>query len=210
MIAFCKGRLRHFAWAAFAGLLAFGPIAAQAHPHVFIKQHVEAVFDRSGLTGIRLTWRFDAMYSSMMRADYVSSKKGPLTPEDVKTLHDKCFSALKDEHYFTTVTFDGHPLPLGVPTDFSAEAAGDSIVYRFVIPLKLLPGQIRPTNKVEISVFDPSYYVYYELAAGKPVDVVGGSEFGAACTAKAVWRPSIGWGTVHSDLVTCTYRGPRS
>lgn len=204
-------RTRHWpraACAVLAGLLALWPAASQAHPHVFIKQHVAALFDQSGLVGFRLTWRFDPMYSSMMRADYVVSKAGALTPEDVKALHDKCFVDLRDEHYFTTVTVNGAPLPLGEPADFSATSVDGDIVYSFVIPLKPDPKALRPENKAEITVFDPSYYVYYELAANDPVATTGGTALGAACTSKVVWRASVGWGRVHSDVVTCTYRAP--
>jgi ABC-type uncharacterized transport system substrate-binding protein len=182
---------------------------AQAHPHIFIKQHVVALFDQTGLTGFRLTWHFDPMYSSMMRADFVSSKSGPLTPADIKNLHDKSFGDLKDVHYFTSVTFNGKPLSLGAPTDFSAASVGGDIVYTFVVPLKPQPQDVRPQNTVAITVFDPSYYVYYSLAANDPVAVTGGTNLAAACGSSVVWRPSQGWGTVHSDLVTCTYHGPR-
>jgi ABC-type uncharacterized transport system substrate-binding protein len=205
MTALQTMRLRPAVAGIFVAFLAFAP-PAEAHPHVFIKQHVTALFDRSGLIGVRLRWRFDPMYSSMMRADFVSSKQGKLTREDVKSLHDKCFADLKDEHYFTTIAVNGKPLRLDEPTDFSAEADGDSIVYSFVFPLKPASMPRQAENAIEITVFDPSYYVYYELAADHPVAVEGGAALGASCAAKAVWRPSIGWGTVHSDLVTCTYR----
>jgi len=208
MIGLRTKHLLRAACAVSAGLLASRPAVVQAHPHVFIKQHVVALFDRSGLTGFRLTWRFDPMYSSMMRHDYVASKAGPLTPEDVKKLHDECFVDLQDEHYFTTVTLNSAPLPLGVPTDFSATLVDGDMVYSFVIPLQPAPKELRPENKVEITVFDPSYYVYYELAANAPVAAVGGSALGASCSSKVVWRDSVGWGRIHSDLVSCTYRGP--
>ena len=113
--------------AVIAGLLTSVPPAAQAHPHVFIKQHVAALFDQSGFTGFRLTWRFDPMYSSMMRADFVTSKTSHLTPADVKNLHDKSFIHLKEVHYFTTVTFNGEPLPLGQPTDSRRHRLGRAL-----------------------------------------------------------------------------------
>jgi ABC-type uncharacterized transport system substrate-binding protein len=191
-----------------AAIVAWTPLPASAHPHIFIKQHVVALFDQSGLTGFRLTWRFDPMYSSMMRADFVSAPSGPLTPADIKNLHDKSFVDLKNVHYFTSVTFNGKPLSFGVPTDFSAAAVGGSIVYTFVIPLKPDPQELRPKNAATITVFDPSYYVYYELAAKDPVAVTDGTKLGAVCGASVVWRPTQGWGQVHSDLVTCTYRSP--
>jgi ABC-type uncharacterized transport system substrate-binding protein len=208
MFGFRTRRLPRATCAILAGFLGSWPAVAQAHPHVFIKQHVAALFDRSGLTGFRLTWRFDPMYSSMMRADFVGSKDGPLTAADVKKLHDNCFADLKDEHYFTAVTFNGAPLPLGTPTDFSASSVDGDIVYSFVIPLKPDPGTLRPENQVEITVFDPSYYVYYELAADDPVVESGGAALGAQCGSKAVWRDSVGWGRVHSDVVACSYRSP--
>jgi ABC-type uncharacterized transport system substrate-binding protein len=208
MVVFCFIRSLLIAALAVAGFVAFPLGTARAHPHVFIKHRVEVVFDRSGLTGIRLTWHFDSMYSSMMRADFVSSKTGALSPEDVKNLHDKSFVDLKDQHYFTTVTFNGETLPLGEPTEFSANSVDGDIVYGFFISLKPDPAKVRPENTIEISVFDPSYFVYYELFANDPTRAVGGTELSAACTAKGVWRASVGWGSVHSDLVTCTYHSP--
>lgn len=208
MIAFNASRWMRRALAAVGMLVSLAPMA-QAHPHIFIKQHVVALFDQSGFAGFRLTWRFDPLYSSMMRADFVSSKTGPLSAADVKTLHDKSFVDLKNEHYFTTVTFNGKSVPLGVPTDFSAAAVDDSIVYTFVVPLKPDPHDIRVQNTLEITIFDPSYYVYYELAEADPVKTTGGTTLGAACRATVVWRESIGWGRVHSDLVTCSYHAPR-
>lgn len=181
---------------------------AEAHPHIFITQHVVALFDQSSFAGFRLTWRFDPLYSSMMRADFVSAKTGPLSAADVKTLHDKSFVDLKSEHYFTTVTFNGKQVPFGDPTGFSAEAVDNSIVYTFVLPVKPDHRDVQASNAVAITVFDPSYYVYYELAEADPVSVTGGSAAGAACRAAVVWRDSIGWGRVHSDVVSCTYRSP--
>ena len=208
MFASRKKRWLRLAWAVVAGAAALAPLIAHAHPHVFIKQHVEALFDQSGFTGIRLTWSFDAMYSSMMRSDFVSSKVGPLTPADVKSLHDQSFIDLKDVHFFTTVTFNGETLPLDEPTNFSATWIGGNAVYNFVIPLKPDPRRVRAQNEIDITVFDPSYYVYYELAADHPVKAVADKDLHAACGAKTVWRDSIGWGNVRSDLVTCTYDSP--
>jgi ABC-type uncharacterized transport system substrate-binding protein len=198
-------------WSGAAGVIAalilIGmPVAAHAHPHIFIEQHVVALFDQSGLTGFKFTWRFDPMYSSMMRADFVSSRSGPLTPADIKSLHDKSFVDLKAVHYFTRVTFNNKPLSLGIPTDFSAASAGGSIVYTFVIPLK--PKNVQPKNTVTVTVFDPSYYVYYDLAKDDPVTVTGGANLAAVCAPSVVWRPTQGWGSVHSDLVSCTYHAP--
>jgi ABC-type uncharacterized transport system substrate-binding protein len=189
---------------------AWVPLAADAHPHVFIDQHVAALFGPAGITGFRLTWRFDPLYSSMMRSDYVASKTGPLTQGDVQHLHDQCFVDLKDEHYFTTITLNGKPIEFGEPTDFRATASGENIIYSFVMPLPPDAVTAQGDNTISISVFDPSYYVYYELAASNPVTQAGGARFGATCGAKTVLRDSIGWGRVKSDVVTCTYHSPGS
>jgi len=182
---------------------------AAAHPHIFIEEHVEVLFDQNGATGVRMTWSFDELYSSMLRSDYTGTKKGPITAKDVRSLHDKAFTNLASVHYFTTVTLDGQPVTLGTPTDFTASFnADDKAIYSFVIPLTLP----KPAAKslLEIAVFDPEYYVDFELASDDPVKATGGELVKADCEPGTVQRDTQGWGTVDADIVSCSYRGGAS
>ena len=57
-------------------------LPAAAHPHIFIEEHVEVLFDQNNVTGVRMTWSFDELYSSMLRSDYTDTKKGPITAKE--------------------------------------------------------------------------------------------------------------------------------
>lgn len=190
---------------ALAALLLAQPAAA--HPHIFIEEHVEVLFDQNNVTGVRMTWSFDELYSSMLRSDYTDTKSGPITAKDVQKLHDKAFTNLTSVHYFTTMSLDGKPVTLGTPTDFTARFdADDKAVYSFVIPLTL-PKAVAPKSLLEIAVFDPEYYVDFELASDDPVKSTGGQALKADCQPGTVQRDTQGWGTVDADIVSCTYHG---
>lgn len=179
---------------------------AAAHPHIFIEEHVEVLFDQNNVTGVRMTWSFDELYSSMLRSDYTGTKKGAITAKDVKSLHDKAFANLASVHYFTTMSLDGQPVTLGTPTDFTARFdADDKAIYSFVIPLTL--PKAGPKSLLEIAVFDPEYYVDFELATDDPVKATGGATLKADCQPGTVQRDTQGWGQVDADIVSCTYQG---
>lgn len=194
---------------ALLGLGAVGlvlPRPAAAHPHIFIEEHVEVLFDQDTVTGVRMTWSFDELYSSMLRSDYTATKKGPITAKDVQSLHDKAFTNLASVHYFTTMSLDGQPVTLGTPKDFTASFnADDKAIYSFVIPLSLPKASAK--NLLEIAVFDPEYYVDFELASDNPVKATGGEGLKADCQPGTVQRDTQGWGTVDADIVSCTYQG---
>ncbi len=180
-------------------------VPAAAHPHIFIEEHVEVLFDQNNVTGVRMTWSFDELYSSMLRSDYTETKKGPITAKDVKTLHEKAFNNLASVHYFTTMSLDGKPVTFGVPKDFTASFnADDKAIYSFVIPVTLPKADAH--SLLEIAVFDPEYYVDFELAQDDPVKSSGGESLKADCEAGTVQRDTQGWGTVDADIVSCRYQ----
>jgi ABC-type uncharacterized transport system substrate-binding protein len=197
-------------WRHVAPLLALAacgcPAAALAHPHIFIEEHVEVLFDQNNVTGVRMTWSFDELYSSMLRSDYTGTKKGPITAKDVQSLHDKAFTNLASVHYFTTMSLDGKPVEFGTPKDFTARFdADDKAIYSFVIPLSLPKAAAK--SLLEIAVFDPEYYVDFELATEDPVKTTGGGGLKADCQPGTVRRGTEGWGEVDADIVSCTYQG---
>jgi ABC-type uncharacterized transport system substrate-binding protein len=184
------------------------PIAAAAHPHIFIEHRMQLLFDQTGVTGLRMVWRFDELYSSTLRTDYTDTPKGPITANDVQSLREHHFTPVAAKHFFAGATLNGEKLPLDHFTDFEAKFVDNKAVYSFTIPLK--PSAQAAKNTLEVAVFDPEYYIDFELAAETPVKTTGGQKLAASCTNTTVSRSTIGWGEVDSDLVTCTYNGPSS
>ena len=169
---------------------------------------MQLLFDPSGVMGVRMEWRFDEMYSSTLRTDYTDTPKGPITAKDVLSLRDTHFAPVASKHFFTVASLNGQPVTLDQFTDFTAKFVDEKAVYSFTILLKGLKPAAR--NTLEVSVFDPEYYIDFELAADQPVKPVGGQKFGAACSNTTVSKDTVGWGAVDTDLVTCSFNGSAS
>jgi ABC-type uncharacterized transport system substrate-binding protein len=189
-------------------VLALLPAAARAHPHIFVEHHLQVLFDQSGVTGLRMVWSFDEMYSSTLRTDYTDTPKGPITAKDVESLRDTHFAPVAGKHFFAVATINGEKVTLDQFGDFTAKFTDDKAVYSFTVPIK--PVKPAAKNTLEVTIFDPEYYIDFELASDDPVKAVGGQKLAASCAATTVARDTIGWGQVDTDLVTCTFNGPTS
>jgi ABC-type uncharacterized transport system substrate-binding protein len=201
-------RLRSALAAATFAALTLLSAAAEAHPHIFIEHSMQVVFDQSGPIGLRMVWRFDELYSSTLRSDYTDTPKGPITVKDVESLRSQHFAPVAAKHFFAAAAINGERLALDQFTDFAAKFVDGKAIYSFTIPLQ--PSKPVARNTLEVTVFDPEYYIDFELAADPPVKVMGTQKLGASCTATTVSRDTIGWGQVDTDLVSCTYNGPAS
>lgn len=130
--------------------LCLPPLPVQAHPHVWADYWIEAVAEPSGIVELRLTWRFDTMFSTMVRVDL---KVTALTPDAIKKIRDKAFSNLRHFNYYTYITADGVSWRPDAVRDFTARAHGEQLEYSFTIPLP------KPAQSVDVSLYDEELYV---------------------------------------------------
>ncbi len=133
-----------------------GPMAAWAHPHVFIHAAVDAVFDREGLAGFRVRWVFDEMFSSTIRMDYDLNDNSQFEPSEVKALEKGAFSNLKNFNYFVHVDIQGKPFEVSFVKDFDAEIKGEKMLYAFFVPC-----HVRATDRfkdIHVAIYDPEFY----------------------------------------------------
>ncbi len=178
---------------------------AAAHPHIFVEHKMEMLFDKSGLTGVRMTWAFDELYSTTLRTDYTSSKKGPITPKDIQNLRDQHFAPVAGKRFFTGAKINDERIKLTEFKDFTASFVNNKAVYTFTIPLTT-PNP-KADNKLELAVFDPEWFIDFELDNSVPVKTVDGDGVNAHCEATTITRETQGYGSVDNDLITCTYKG---
>jgi len=149
-----KPKIRFIGWAALWIILHASP--AWTHPHVFIHTAVDAVFDGKGLSGLRVRWVFDEMFSSMIRMDYDRNGNRRFDPDEVAAVEKGAFSNLKKFDYFVHIHINGKPFPVRFVTDFSAGLKGDKMTYAFFVPC-----HVRSTSadkEIRISVYDPEFY----------------------------------------------------
>ncbi len=153
------------AWLFAAVLLA--PTAAAAHPHVWVEARAQVLFDKSGLiSGIRHEWVFDDMYSSF--AVQGLEKDGKLaSPKDLSSLAKTNVESLAEFEYFTYAKAGGKKLTFAKPIDYFLEERADKrVVLHFTLPL------VEPTKTgraMSFQIYDPTYFVDFELAAKDPV-----------------------------------------
>jgi len=145
--------------------VAAGPAAA--HPHVFIENVVTFVFTGGKLSGLRLLWAFDEVYSQSLFEDFDTNHDGNFDPAEVALAKKTSLTGLKPYGYFTHLWVDGKSLKAFDATDLRVSSQGSTVIYDMQIALAK-PLDPRH-NKVEVAVFDDSYYIDVELHEAKPV-----------------------------------------
>jgi ABC-type uncharacterized transport system substrate-binding protein len=144
---------------------------ADAHPHVFIDNHVIFVFDGSMMTGFREIWVFDDVFSAQMLQQFDADHDGHLGGPESAAVAKGILPNLAGFHYFTYVWLDGKALPAIPPTDFHAVAESGIVAFDFMVKL---PKPIDPTHvKFALEANDRTFYVQVTLAERKRFAIAG-------------------------------------
>ncbi|MBE7219169.1 MAG: DUF1007 family protein [Caulobacteraceae bacterium] len=155
-----------------AAALACGAAApALAHPHVWVEAHEKVLFTKDGkVEGVRNDWVFDEMYSAFVVQGV--AKPGQLaTTAALAPMAKTNVDSLKDFDYFTFAKADGHKVAFAPPIDYSLEERPDKrVVLHFTLPLAT---PVKTGRYLTLQVYDPTYFVDFELAAKDPVQLVG-------------------------------------
>ena len=141
--------------------------SAHAHPHVWVEAREQILFDKAGLlTGIHNDWVFDDMYSAFAVQGLEHGGK-PASAADLAPLAKTNVESLAEFAYFTYAKVNGRLLKFGAPVDYALEERPDKrVVLHFTLPL------LQPTRTgrfMSLQIYDPTYFVDFELAAQDPV-----------------------------------------
>ena len=140
-----------------------------SHPHVFIVQRLEVMFDEKGLAGFKVRWKFDDMFASMIAEDHDLNQNGSLEPEEVKAVKEKAFSYLAEYNYFVFIKIDKNPFEVKFVKDFNAVLKDTQLVYEYAVPCHVAATE--QPKKISIATYDPSYYTAIFFAAKGPVSL---------------------------------------
>jgi ABC-type uncharacterized transport system substrate-binding protein len=154
------------AWLLLAAMLP--PSApALAHPHVWVTAKEQILFGPGGkIIGFRHSWTFDEMYSAFATQGLGKDGKPP-TKEELAPLAKTNVESLKDFEYFTVAKTGPKYYEFGPPQDYELTADAKKIVtLRFTLPLKEPVSAKKP---FVFMVYDPTYFVDFELAKDDPV-----------------------------------------
>ena len=150
---------------------------AQAHPHVWVTMQTELIYAPDGsITGIRHHWNFDDMFSAFAVQGLEGKEKGKFTREELAPIAKENIESLKDDDYFTYVSADGNEAPLAdPPPDYWLDYKDDIVTLNFTLLLK----QPAKAKALKIEIYDPSYFIDFELEKKAPVRLIGAP---APCT----------------------------
>jgi ABC-type uncharacterized transport system substrate-binding protein len=159
--------------------------SAQAHPHVWIVATSELIYAPDGaLTGVRHAWTFDDMFSTYALQGIETKKKGVYSREELGPLAQTNVESLKEFAYFTFARADGKKEKFQEPIDYFLDYKNEALTLHFTL---LLKAPVKP-KQLLLEVFDPSYFIDFQLAEKNPITLVGAP---AACQMK-FQRPNDG------------------
>jgi ABC-type uncharacterized transport system substrate-binding protein len=168
------------------GLIALAPVAALAHPHIFIDTTVEVLLDdQDRALGVRIGWTYDELYSLSVIADrgLDADWDGVLTPEEQAALDGFDMAWIEGFQGDTYALLGDAELVLGPPGEWTSGYAGGKVSSSH---LRMFPEPVAVgAGTLFVQVYDPGFYSSYTI----PGDAVltGGS---GACRAE-VWGPDI-------------------
>nr|WP_316167882.1 MULTISPECIES: DUF1007 family protein [unclassified Bradyrhizobium] len=170
----------------FAALaLVLGASAAHAHPHVWVTATSQLLYAADGsVTGVRHAWTFDDMFATYALQGLETKQKGVYTREELAPLAQTNAESLKEYAYFTFLKADGRKQKLEDPVDYYLEYKDTKLTLHFTLPLK---APVK-TKQLQVEVYDPSYFIDFQMAEKDPVTLVSapsGCKFGLV-------RPSDG------------------
>jgi ABC-type uncharacterized transport system substrate-binding protein len=154
-----------------SALLALAP-RAEAHPHVWVTSTSELVYGADGaITGIRHTWKFDEMFSTYAVQDIQPKTKGVYTRAELAPLAQVNVESLKEYDFFTFARAGDRHAPKQEflePVDYFLEFKEGSLILHFTLPFKAP----MKAKQLAIEIYDPTYFVGFDLAAD-PIKLVG-------------------------------------
>jgi ABC-type uncharacterized transport system substrate-binding protein len=163
--------------------LALAGTPANAHPHVWVKVNSELVYAPDGtVTGVRHVWTFDDMFSTYAVQGIEAKQKGVFTREELAPVAEENVSSMKELEYFTFAKADGKKTKFRDPVDYWLEFKDEMLTLHFFLPLEA-PAKAASLN---LEVFDPEFFIDFELAESDPVKLAGAP---SACKLAVTRRP---------------------
>ena len=168
-----------------AAALALTPVAAVAHPHVWVTSQTEVLYDGAQrVTGLRHVWTFDEGYSAYVTQGLDVNGDGVLTPDELQELAELNATSLVDFDYFTDVKIDGALQRFGDPIDYGMVFEDDRATLTFTLPL-VEPARV--SRVLVLEVYDPTFFVSFRMDDGDDAVRLSGGPSGCATS---ITRPS--------------------
>lgn len=166
-VIFCMWKTGLIAAALTAGLAG----AANAHPHVFVESRAEVVFDEAGrLSAVRHVWSFDEAFTAFAVQGLDENGDGELSREELQPLAQVNVESLAEYDFFTFLHQDGADIAFEPPSEYWLDFYGGRLTLFFTLPLR--EARVMDASNVELDVFDPNYFVAFEMTQDTPFAMV--------------------------------------
>lgn len=184
--------------------VAIAPKRLSAHPHAFIVQRLSVRFDKKGMAGIRVRWKFDEMFSNLLVEEHDNNRNGSLEADEITRLKHNAFDPIAQQNYFTFIKIDGRPFDVKFVADFVATLANQRLTYEFTVPCHV-SAAVHP-KKITIGCYDPSYYTAIFFARKAPVTLVGGDTFDIKTAIREDSDTAIYFNLIHPWALFLSFR----
>ncbi|GGF04942.1 DUF1007 family protein [Stappia taiwanensis] len=164
---------------------------ALAHPHVFVEARAEIVFDEAGrLSAVRHVWRFDEAFTAFAVQGLDADGDGTLSREELQPLAQINVESLAEYDFFTFLYKGEDEVAFGDPVEYWLDFYGGRLTLFYTLPLK--QEMITDASSLTLDVFDPTYFVAFEMTPDTPFSMVDAP---ATCTLTFTPPPKLDEGT---------------
>jgi ABC-type uncharacterized transport system substrate-binding protein len=169
-----------------AACLAAANAPAAAHPHVFVAVKSVIVFGSDGrVTGVRHSWTFDDMYSAFALQG-LGGPGGKPSQAELDALAKVNVEQLEETGFFTVMRAGGRRMEFGPATDYRTTVDDKKMLtLHFTAPLKEPASAGRALT---MQVFDPTYFVAFELEKKTPVTLASAP---SGCSLNVIEPPPL-------------------
>lgn len=169
-----------------AGGLLLAPVAAWAHPHIFVEARLEVLAGADGnVQELRNVWRFDAVFSSSVLMDFDKNTNLKLDPDELKEVGKTVRDSLADYDYYTNLSLNGKPIKVNKPDIINVDYQDGQLLMFFAVkPSAMMPLK---GNKLSFGIYDPTLYTSIDFPTDNEL-VTEGDAF-KACKQQVV-RPN--------------------
>lgn len=161
--------IRRLGLPALAAAMTFAAFPAEAHPHVFVTVKSTVVYDNGAPKSVRHVWRFDNMFSAFAVQGLDTDADGNLSREELQALAEVNVTSLKEFDFFTFGQAGGGDMTFTDPIDYFLVYDGTALTLNFTLPV----ASVTKADTVKFEVYDPSYFVAFDLAKEEPASLEG-------------------------------------
>ncbi|MEM8811588.1 MAG: DUF1007 family protein [Pseudomonadota bacterium] len=143
------------------------PTSVATHPHVWVTARAELVFDEGVMTTVRHVWQFDEAYTAFAIQGLDENDDGMLSDQELQPLAKVNVESLEEFDFFTFVAGGESEASFAPPTEYWLDFNSGKLTLFYALSLKT---PLRMDNgDLTIEVFDPSYFVDFQMVKEDPV-----------------------------------------